>query len=118
MIFSGEAAASFFSYTTSLTKSATAANYIFWLRRLKPAVQEDSSKPPFDSDKDRGPAHVNVQDVAFAYESRPNTNVLEGIDVDVSIPDLMLFYCMTDRSRYSRVNSLPLWAPVGVVKVQ
>lgn len=83
VIFSGEAAASFFSYTTSLTKSATAANYIFWLRRLKPAVQEDSSKPPFDSDKDRGPAHVNVQDVAFAYESRPNTNVLEGIDVDV-----------------------------------
>ncbi|KAH7371427.1 P-loop containing nucleoside triphosphate hydrolase protein [Pyrenochaeta sp. MPI-SDFR-AT-0127] len=83
VIFSGEAAASFFSYTTSLTKSATAANYIFWLRRLKPAVQEDSSKPPHDDEKDRGPAHVEIQDVAFAYESRPHAKVLEGIDVDV-----------------------------------
>ncbi|CAO2653774.1 Nn.00g031850.m01.CDS01 [Neocucurbitaria sp. VM-36] len=84
VIFSGEAAAAFFSYTTSITKAATAANYVFWLRRLKPAVQEDSSKPPFEDDeKDRGPAHVEVQDVAFAYESRPHAKVLEGIDVDV-----------------------------------
>jgi ATP-binding cassette subfamily B (MDR/TAP) protein 1 len=84
VIFSGEAAASFFSYTTSLTKSATAANYIFWLRRLKPAVQEDSSKPPFDDSKDKSPAHIEIQDVAFAYESRPHAKVLEGIEVDVS----------------------------------
>ncbi|KAF1832024.1 P-loop containing nucleoside triphosphate hydrolase protein [Decorospora gaudefroyi] len=83
VIFSGEAAAGFFSYTTSLTKSATAANYVFWLRRLKPAVQEDASKPPFDDEKDKGPAHTEVQDVAFAYESRPHAKVLEGIDVDV-----------------------------------
>ncbi|KAF1850793.1 P-loop containing nucleoside triphosphate hydrolase protein [Cucurbitaria berberidis CBS 394.84] len=83
VIFSGEAAASFFSYTTSLTKAATAANYVFWLRRQAPAVQEDSSKPPFDNGEDRGPAHVEVQDVAFAYASRPHAKVLEGIDVDV-----------------------------------
>ncbi|KAJ4364698.1 hypothetical protein N0V83_009295 [Neocucurbitaria cava] len=84
VIFSGEAAASFFTYTTSFTKSTTAANYVFWLRRLKPAVQEDPSKPPFDDEKDRGPAHVEVQDVAFAYESRPHAKVLQEIDVDVS----------------------------------
>jgi ABC-type multidrug transport system fused ATPase/permease subunit len=84
VIFSGEAAAAFFSYTTSLTKSATAANYIFWLRRLKPAVQEDASKPPFDDGDDKGPAEVAVQDVDFAYESRPHAKVLESIHVDVS----------------------------------
>jgi ATP-binding cassette subfamily B (MDR/TAP) protein 1 len=84
VIFSGEAAAQFFSYTTSLTKSATAANYIFWLRQLKPAVQEDASKPPFDDGNDKGPACISVQDVAFAYASRPHAKVLEGIDVDVS----------------------------------
>jgi ATP-binding cassette subfamily B (MDR/TAP) protein 1 len=83
VIFSGEAAAAFFSYTTSLTKSATAANYIFWLRRLQPAVQEDASKPPFDNEKDQEPAHIQVQDVAFAYKSRPNSTVLEGINVNV-----------------------------------
>ena len=106
VIFSGEAAASFFQYTTSLTKSATAANYVFWLRRLKPAVQEDPSKPPFDHDTGRGPAHVEVQDVAFAYESRPNTKVLEGIDVDVSVHILYVFTAkLTYFQRYGPASS-------------
>lgn len=84
VIFSGEAAAQFFSYTTSLTKSATAVNYILWLRRLKPAVEEDTSKPPFDEGNEKVPAHIEVKDVAFAYESRPNAKVLNEINVDVS----------------------------------
>lgn len=83
VIFSGEAAAQFFSYTTSLTKSTTAANYIFWLRRLKPAVQEDASKPPYEDEKDKGPAHVEIQDVGFAYESRPHSKVLQDVNIDV-----------------------------------
>jgi ATP-binding cassette subfamily B (MDR/TAP) protein 1 len=91
VIFSGEAAAGFFSYTTSLTKAATAANYIFWLRRLTPAVEEDASKPPFDDEKDKGPAHIEAQDVAFAYESRPHAKVLEGIDVDVRPGNFIAF---------------------------
>ncbi|KAL5114063.1 hypothetical protein ACEQ8H_008040 [Pleosporales sp. CAS-2024a] len=82
VIFSGEAAAQFFSYTTSLTKSATAANYIFWLRGLKPAVQEDPSKAPFDDGNRKGPVHIEAQQIAFAYESRPHAKVLEGIDID------------------------------------
>lgn len=84
VIFSGEAAAAFFSYTTSLTKTTTAANYIFWLRRLQPAVQEDVTKPPFDDGGGKGPTHIEVQDIAFAYESRPRAKVLEGVDVNVS----------------------------------
>jgi ATP-binding cassette subfamily B (MDR/TAP) protein 1 len=83
VIFSGEAAASFFSYTTSMTKAATAANYIFWLRRQKPAVQEEPSRPPFDDGNEKDPAHVQVENVDFAYESRPNANVLKNIDVNV-----------------------------------
>ena len=87
VIFSGEAAAAFFSYTTSMTKARTAANYIFWLRGLKPIVEEDSSKPPHEDDEaekhEKSPAHVECQDVAFAYETRPNTKVLNDISVDV-----------------------------------
>ncbi|KAF2676906.1 P-loop containing nucleoside triphosphate hydrolase protein [Lentithecium fluviatile CBS 122367] len=91
VIFSGEAAASFFSYTTSLTKAGTAANYIFWLRRQEPAVQEDPSKPPFDHEREKDPVHVEVQDLAFAYESRPNTNVLDNINVDVKPGQFIAF---------------------------
>ncbi|KAJ4354206.1 uncharacterized protein N0V89_005940 [Didymosphaeria variabile] len=83
VIFSGEAAASFFSYTTSMTKAATAANYIFWLRRQKPVVQEEPSRPPFDDGKEKDPAHMKVENVDFAYDSRPSANVLKNIDVDV-----------------------------------
>ncbi|KAF2650811.1 multidrug resistance protein 1, 2, 3 [Lophiostoma macrostomum CBS 122681] len=84
VIFSGEAAASFFSYTTSMTKAQTAANYVFWLRRQIPAVEEDFSKPPHDDeDNEKQPAHLKVQDLAFAYQSRPNAKVLEDINVDV-----------------------------------
>jgi ATP-binding cassette subfamily B (MDR/TAP) protein 1 len=90
VVFSGEAAAAFFSYTTSLTKTTTAANYIFWLRRLQPAVQEDASKPPHDGGSGTGPTHIDVQDVTFAYESRPHAKVLQGVDVDVSSPTAII----------------------------
>ncbi|KAF2472791.1 multidrug resistance protein 1 [Lindgomyces ingoldianus] len=86
VIFSGEAAAQFFSYTTSMTKARGAANYIFWLRRLNPVVQEDPSKPPHDTNSDtdeKGAAHIECQDLVFAYESRPNAKVLDDISVDV-----------------------------------
>ncbi|RMZ70076.1 multidrug resistance 1 [Pyrenophora seminiperda CCB06] len=91
VIFSGEAAAGFFSYTTSLTKAATAANYVFSLRRLKPAVQEDPTRPPFDDGENKGPLHIEMKDVAFAYESRPNAKVLQGIEVDVQSGQFIAF---------------------------
>jgi ATP-binding cassette subfamily B (MDR/TAP) protein 1 len=48
-------------------------------------VQEDISKPPVDDghESHKGPAHIEIQDVGFAYESRPHAKVLEGIEVDV-----------------------------------
>ncbi|ORY11062.1 P-loop containing nucleoside triphosphate hydrolase protein [Clohesyomyces aquaticus] len=83
VIFSGEAAAQFFTYTTSLTKARAAANYIFWLRRLKAAVEADSSKPPHDNDSSAGPAHIECNELAFAYESRPTAKVIDNVNVDV-----------------------------------
>lgn len=83
VMFSSEAAAAFFSYTTSLTKTTTAAKYIFWLRRLQPALQKDASKPPFNETNEKNPTRVEVQDISFAYKSRPLTRVLDGINVNV-----------------------------------
>ncbi|KAF2014111.1 P-loop containing nucleoside triphosphate hydrolase protein [Aaosphaeria arxii CBS 175.79] len=84
VIFAGEAAASFFSYTTSITKAQTAANYLFWLRRLEPTVKEDPSKPPHgDRDEKEEPTRIECQEVNFVYASRANSKVLDGIDIDV-----------------------------------
>lgn len=66
---------------------------MFWLRGLKPAVEEAPLKPPHDSDeKKRGPTHIECQDLAFAYESRPNAKVLDDINVDVSLNILLCMH--------------------------
>ncbi|KAJ9646638.1 hypothetical protein H2199_002687 [Coniosporium tulheliwenetii] len=86
VIFSGEAAAAFFSYTTSITKAQSAANHILWFRTLIPSIREDQSQSPpgeKDSDSGRGPAHVECEDLEFSYASRPNTKVLQGVNIDV-----------------------------------
>jgi len=82
VLFSGEAAASFFSFTTSLTKAQGAANYMLWLRQQQPRVHElntgkDEGAPP------EGGADMQCDDVRFSYPSRPNIQVLKGVSVDV-----------------------------------
>lgn len=85
VIFAGEGAAQFFTFTTSMTKAGSAANHIFWLRSLKPTHTEDASRPPHTGDDtDKEPAHVECQDVSFAYKSRPSAKVLDNISIDVS----------------------------------
>lgn len=105
-VLKAQAAAAFFSYTSSMTKAGTAANYIFWLRRQTPAVQEDSSKPPFDKGNEKDPAHVEVQDLNFAYESRPHTNVLEGINVDVKPGKFVAFVGASGCGKSSLISLL------------
>ena len=84
VIFSGEAAAAFFAYTTSITKAHGAANYILWFRTQLPSISEDPSKGDDMSEKLAGePAHVQLDNVTFAYPLRPNAKVLSDINVDV-----------------------------------
>ncbi|KAF2736700.1 multidrug resistance protein-like protein 1 [Polyplosphaeria fusca] len=93
VIFSGEAAASFFSYTTSMTKASTAANYIFWLRRQKPAIREEYlPTPPQDDDTDdKQPAQIECNQLTFAYETRPDAKVLDDITVGVTPGEYVAF---------------------------
>ncbi|KAF2759747.1 multidrug resistance protein [Pseudovirgaria hyperparasitica] len=82
VLFSGEAAAQFFSYSTSITKAVTSANYIFWLNAQVPNVREiGPNYGPTDSDTTdecRG-ASIQAQDIQFAYPERPNIPVLRGV---------------------------------------
>jgi ATP-binding cassette subfamily B (MDR/TAP) protein 1 len=89
-----------------MTKAGTAANYIFWLRRQKPAVQEDPSKPPFEGGNEKDPAHVEVQDLAFAYESRPHTNVLQDINVTVKPGQFIAFVGASGCGKSSLISLL------------
>ncbi|KAF1988995.1 multidrug resistance protein 1 [Aulographum hederae CBS 113979] len=80
VIFSGEAAATFFSFTTSFTKGQKGANYIFWLRSCIPAISEDFSH------KEDGPdgqiaADIDCKDLEFCYPLRPKSKILKGVSV-------------------------------------
>ncbi|KAF3907404.1 hypothetical protein ABW21_db0203178 [Orbilia brochopaga] len=80
LIFSGQAAGMFFGYTTSLTKFAEAANYIFWLRTLKPsiAVTEENKNDGPDGDDD-----ITFDNVGFAYPKKQQVPILDGVDITI-----------------------------------
>lgn len=83
VLFAGTAAAQFFGYSTSLTKAVGAANYILWLRTLKPIMQEN------DQNREKGPegdSAIRIQDVDFNYKQREASRVLRGFTITVRYP--------------------------------
>ncbi|KAJ6263667.1 ABC multidrug transporter MDR5 [Drechslerella dactyloides] len=80
VIFAGQAAGQFFGFTTSLSKAAEAANYIFWLRSLEPtiAVTDENKDCSPDGDDD-----ITFNNVGFAYPQRQQNPVLRGIDITI-----------------------------------
>ncbi|KEF60057.1 uncharacterized protein A1O9_04907 [Exophiala aquamarina CBS 119918] len=80
VLFAGQAAGQFFAYSTSLTKATSAANYVLWLRTLKPVIRED------ENNKDNGPdgdGQIDLEDVEFRYQQRETARVLRGISMAV-----------------------------------
>ena len=80
VIFGGQAAGQFFGYSTSLTKARPAANYILWLRTLKPIIAENAENKDFGPSGD-GP--VGIEDVEFRYKQRDASRVLKGISMHI-----------------------------------
>ncbi|KAL6232421.1 hypothetical protein BDW75DRAFT_19907 [Aspergillus navahoensis] len=89
-VLSGEAAASFFMFSTSLTKAQGACNYILWLRSLIPSVQNDHPDDDGDDNSNNNPekgqnqaASLELKDIEFRYPTRPNRRVLTDLNVNV-----------------------------------
>lgn len=84
VVFGGQSAAQLFTYTTSLTKTVGNANYILWLRTIKPSIRIT------DENRDRGPMLDGSEDVTieakkieFQYKLRSSTPVLRGISMRI-----------------------------------
>ncbi|KAE8137851.1 P-loop containing nucleoside triphosphate hydrolase protein [Aspergillus pseudotamarii] len=104
-ILSGEAAASFFMFSTSFTKSQAACNYIFWLRSLQPDVQDGSFDNAPGESKDMA-AHVALQDVAFRYPTRPTRPVLNDINVEINPGQFVAFVGPSGHGKSSLISLL------------
>ncbi|KLJ13581.1 hypothetical protein EMPG_11474 [Blastomyces silverae] len=84
IVFSGQAAAQFFAYTTSITNAHIAGNFILWLRSLKPKIQaRDDSLDPDLNKKPHGDGLLELENLEFAYPQRPDARVLRGINVTI-----------------------------------
>ena len=108
VLFAGQAAAQFFGYSTSLTKAVGAANYILWLRTLKPIMQEN------DQNREKGPegdSTIQVQDVNFNYKQRGASRVLRGITMTVRYT-IIRSKTITDLRRSNQANQQELWGAV------
>lgn len=115
VLFAGQAAAQFFGYSTSLTKAVGAANYILWLRTLKPIMQEN------EQNRTKGPEGdpaIRVQDVDFNYKQREASRVLRGITITVRCPMIRCSKTMTDPPRRSNQANQPESWEVAVAENQ
>lgn len=80
IVFGGQGVAQFFMYSTSITKASGSANYILWLRTVKPTIRES------DETKDKGPSEdgpIVMEDVEFRYKQRNASRVLRGISMKI-----------------------------------
>ena len=98
IIFSGEAAAMFFQYTTSITKARTAVNYILQLRQSRTLddapPSTSSSTSTAEAEKSDAPIkgkEIICDDVNFAYALRPNLKVLRGINISIRPGKMIAF---------------------------
>ena len=82
VVFSGEAAAMFFTYSTSFSKARHATNFIFKLRASVPAENKDDKPPRPENQTDSG-ASIDCQSLEFAYPQRPRAKVLSGVSPQV-----------------------------------
>ncbi|PHH60177.1 hypothetical protein CDD81_2063 [Ophiocordyceps australis] len=84
IVYSGEAAALLFQYTTSITKARTAMNYIFSLRRTRALFDADLATASKEKDHDAQGTQVSCQALEFAYPLRPRQRVLRGLSLDIA----------------------------------
>ncbi|KXH37252.1 ATP-binding cassette sub-family B member 5 [Colletotrichum simmondsii] len=89
LFFSGQAGATFFSYSSSFTKAKTAANYCFWLSKLVPTICEN------EETKGKGPANecqtIDFREVQFSYPLAPDNRVLKGVSLKIDPGQFVAF---------------------------
>ncbi|RVD83845.1 uncharacterized protein DFL_005619 [Arthrobotrys flagrans] len=105
VVFSGEAGASLFTYTSSITQAQGAANYVFNLRKQIVKDMRDEY-PPRDKDNSGGPATVEFKELGFSYPRRPEIKVLKGISQNIRAGQFVAFVGASGCGKTTMINLL------------
>ncbi|KAK6530830.1 hypothetical protein TWF281_007667 [Arthrobotrys megalospora] len=105
VIFSGEAGASLFTYTSSITQAQGAANYVFNLRKQVVRDMKDDY-PPKDKDGNEEATTVKFRDMEFSYPRRPGIKVLKGISQTIRAGQFVAFVGASGCGKTTMVNLL------------
>jgi len=113
-LFSAQASGQMFSLAPEVTKAKSAARIIFALHDQKPTI-EDDSLAEIDSalaTKSSGPGagkgSVELRDVFFAYPSRPETNVLSGLDLTITANEFVAIVSTAIDHRCTNLILIPM----------
>ncbi|KAM0210000.1 hypothetical protein ACHAQI_006112 [Fusarium lateritium] len=81
VFFSGQAASTIVSFSSSFSKANAAANYYFWLIGLQPIIRET------DDNHEKGPADggssIGFQNMQFSYPLAPEQRVIKGLSLTI-----------------------------------
>ncbi|KAM3518791.1 hypothetical protein MY4038_009992 [Beauveria bassiana] len=87
VVFGGQAASQFFTWTSSFSKMTNAANYLFWLRTVKSEIRTT------DENAERGLSgdgtSIGFENVEFRYRQQPSRTVLHNLSMDIETGSYM-----------------------------
>ncbi|KAI0593336.1 ABC transporter [Biscogniauxia sp. FL1348] len=87
VFFAGQNTSILFGYSSSITKGKGAVNYYAQIQSLQPSIEETPENR--DRQPKEGVSSIDFEKVQFSYPTRPNTTVLNGVDLRIKKGDFI-----------------------------
>jgi ATP-binding cassette, subfamily B (MDR/TAP), member 1 len=88
VIFAGQASSQFFGYTSSITQAGRAANYLMWLRTLKPKIAVTKENKVIGPNAE---GDIAIEDLEFRYRQRETSRVIRGMSMNIENGQFVAF---------------------------
>jgi ATP-binding cassette subfamily B (MDR/TAP) protein 1 len=93
VVFAAEGSVQMIAYTTSLSKARAGANEILWLRSQNPRIgmHDHCSQTHANEKEPEESATFELEQVEFAYSTRPENTIIKGLDIEVHPGEFVAF---------------------------
>jgi ATP-binding cassette subfamily B (MDR/TAP) protein 1 len=93
VVFAAESSVQMIAYSTSLSKARAGANEILWLRSQNPriGIHDHCSQTHSNEKESRNSATFELENVEFAYSTRPENTIIKGLDIEIHPGEFVAF---------------------------